>query len=122
MDSESTISVNMLRSQRSSADRVYHYELDDTGFESRQAQNNFSSPKVQKDSRANPVGCVVKLTIHFQLVPRLRMSGAMPPLSLCLHAVDRDNFNVSPSMHAKRQIAHMLIKRQVVKVYGDVEL
>jgi hypothetical protein len=24
----------------------------------------------------------MKMTIHFQLVPRLRMSGAMPPLSL----------------------------------------
>jgi len=27
-----------------------------------------------------------------QLAPRLKMSGAMPPLPLCLHGVDSDNF------------------------------
>ena len=32
------------------------------------------------------------LITHLQLAPRLRMSGAIPPLSLCLHGVDRDNF------------------------------
>jgi hypothetical protein len=64
--------VNMLRSQGSSADIVSHYGLDDTGFESRQTQNNFSSPKVQKDSGTNPVDCVVKLITYFELVPRLK--------------------------------------------------
>jgi len=32
------------------------------------------------------------LITHLQLASKLRMSGAIPPLPLCLHGVDRDNF------------------------------
>jgi len=40
------MSLNMLRSQGSSVNIVTHYGLDVTGFEFRQAQDNFSSPEV----------------------------------------------------------------------------
>ena len=44
-------------------------------------------------------------------------------IPVCLHAGDRDNFNFSLNMHAKRKKnARALIKRQVVKAYGDVEV
>ena len=33
-----------------------------------------------------------KLIAYLYLVPRLRMSGAIPSLPTCLHGVDRDNF------------------------------
>jgi hypothetical protein len=33
----------------------------------------------------------VKLTIRLHLGPRLRTSGAKPPLSLCLHGVKKEN-------------------------------
>jgi hypothetical protein len=34
----------------------------------------------------------MKLTTDFHLMPRLRMSGAVLLLPICLHAADRDNF------------------------------
>jgi hypothetical protein len=36
----------------------------------------------------------VKLTILAPLVPRLRVSGAKPPFSSCLHGMNRHNFTV----------------------------
>ena len=41
-------------------------------------------------------GRCVKLTLHVCLVPRLRISGAIPvpPIGLCRHGLHRDNFTV----------------------------
>jgi hypothetical protein len=41
-------------------------------------------------------GWAIKLTILLHLVPRLRITGAIPPLpSVCLHGVDWENFSFS---------------------------
>ena len=46
--------MNVLRIQVSIVDIATRYGVDDTGFESRQAQGNFSSPKIQNVSGAHP--------------------------------------------------------------------
>lgn len=37
----------------------------------------------------------VRLPNYTNLVPRLRITGATPPLNLILHGVRRDNFNLT---------------------------
>jgi hypothetical protein len=59
-------------------------------------RNRGSIPGRGKRLAALPAYCngyrTVKLTIHVPLVPRLRMSGATPPLPSCLHGMNRHNF------------------------------
>lgn len=40
-------------------------------------------------------GCFMKLITHLHLRPRLRMRGAVPPHSICLSCVHRNNFILS---------------------------
>jgi len=41
----------------------------------------------------------MKLTTQLRVVSRLRMSGAVPLLLLCLHGLDKDNFTVAQTMY-----------------------
>jgi hypothetical protein len=82
-------------------------ELDDPEFESRQGKKFFSpkcpdwlwGPSPASYSMGTlflslgKIGWGVKFTIHLYLVPRLRISGVIPPRYL--NDVDRDNFNVN---------------------------
>jgi hypothetical protein len=83
---------------------VTSYVLDAMGFESRQRQEIFSSPKLSKPdvgSIQSPIrwvpglfpGRVVMLTTHLHLMPRLRTSGAIHLLPLyAFHGVGKENF------------------------------
>ena len=46
----------------------------------------------------------MKLTTHLHLVLNLRMTGAIPLLSVCLHGVDRDKFTFFVSVYSSKNL------------------
>ena len=75
-----------------------------TSFDFRQGQNTLSSQAPRTAKAPTHKGLLaggkncrdVNQTTHPHLVPSLRMSGAIPPLTTCPYGVQKNNLNVFP--------------------------